>query len=153
MANTFTQIHLQLVFCVQNRISLIQESWKNRLYSYITGIVQNNKHKMIIINGMPDHLHVVIGMRPIQAISDLLADIKRDSSSWINNNKLVKGRFEWQDGYGAFSYAKSDLDRLISYVKNQEAHHLKKSFLQEYRELLNEFNIEYDERYLFHEIK
>jgi REP element-mobilizing transposase RayT len=108
---------------------------------------------MIIINGMPDHLHLVIGMRPVQAISDLLSDIKRDSSIWINENKLVLGRFEWQDGYGAFSYSKSDLAYLIPYVQNQETHHLKKSFLQEYRELLNEFNVEYDERYLFHEIE
>jgi REP element-mobilizing transposase RayT len=95
MPNTYTQIHLQLIFAVQNRISLIQDLWKKRLNQYITGIVQNHKHKMIVINGMPDHLHVVIGMRPTQSIADLLLEIKRDSSKWINNNKLVRGKFQW----------------------------------------------------------
>ncbi|MES2849004.1 MAG: IS200/IS605 family transposase [Bacteroidota bacterium] len=94
MPNTFTQIHLHFVFAVQNRLSLIQNEWKDELYQYITGIVQNNKHKMIIINGMPDHLHIVIGMRPIQSVSDLLQDIKGGSSKWINDKKLVKGKFQ-----------------------------------------------------------
>ncbi len=152
MPNTYTQIHLHFVFAVQNRVSLIEKEWKDRLYQYITGIVQNNKHKMIIINGMPDHLHIVVGMRPTQSVSDLLQDIKGDSSKWINKEKLVKGKFEWQEGYGAFSYSKSALPKLIDYVKNQEKHHQQKTFLQEYKEFLDAFEVEYDERYVFHEI-
>lgn len=153
MPNTYTQIHLQLIFAVKNRISLIQDVWKKRLNQYITGIVQNHQHKVIAINGMPDHLHLVIGMRPTQSIADLLLEIKRDSSKWINKNELVRGKFEWQDGYGAFSYAKSTLPFLIDYVQNQEIHHRKKSFLAEYTELLQEFEVEYNERYLFQEIE
>ncbi len=153
MPNTYTQIHLHFIFAVQNRLSLIQKEWKNELYQYITGIEQNNKHKMIIINGMPDHLHIVVGMRPIQSVSDLLQDIKGGSSKWINDKKLVKGKFQWQEGFGAFSYSKSALPKLIEYVKNQEAHHQKKTFLQEYKEFLDAFEVEYDELYIFHEIE
>lgn len=153
MPNTYTQIHLHFVFAVQNRLSLIQQEWKDRLYQYITGIVQQNSHKMIIINGMPDHLHIVTGMRPTQSVSDLLQDIKGASSKWINDNKLVKGKFQWQEGYGAFSYNKSALPKLIEYVKNQEAHHRKKTFLEEYKEFLDAFEVDYNERYIFHEIE
>lgn len=153
MANTYTQIHLHLIFAVQNRKSLIQNSWKDRLYEYITGIVQQHTHKMIIINGMPDHLHIVTGMRPIQSLSDLMQDIKGGSSKWINDNRLAAGKFQWQEGYGAFSYNKSLLPKLIEYVKNQEAHHKKKTFLDEYREFLKAFEVEYDERYIFKELE
>jgi putative transposase len=153
MPNTYTQIHLHLIFAVQNRMSLIQDSWAENLYQYITGIVQTNKHKMIIINGMPDHLHIVIGMRPSQSLSDLMQDIKGSSSKWINDNKLVAGKFQWQEGYSAFSYNKSSLLKLIEYVKNQKIHHQKKTFLQEYKEFLDLFEVEYDERYLFHKIE
>ena len=153
MPNTFTQLHYQFVFAVQNRICLIQPSWKDELYKYITGIVQNQKHKMLIINGMPDHLHLVVGMRPIQSISDLLKMVKKDSSAWINENKFVRGDFHWQEGYGAFTYRKSDLPTLINYVKNQQIHHHKKTFLEEYKELLIEFDIDFDERYLFRAIE
>ena len=149
MAGTYTQIHLHLVFAVQNRLSLIHSSWKDRLYEYITAIVQQHKHKMIIINGMPDHLHIVIGMRPSQSLSDLLQDIKGSSSKWINEHKLVAGKFAWQEGYGAFSYGKSQLPKLIDYVKNQEEHHKRKTFLDEYTSFLKAFEIEFDERYIF----
>ena len=152
MPNTYTQIHLHFIFAVQNRLSLIQKEWKDRLYQYITGIVQKNEHKMIIINGMSDHLHIVIGMRPTQSNSDLLQDIKGSSSKWINDNKLAKGKFQWQEGYGAFSYSKSALPKLIKYVKNQEEHHKKKTFTEEYREFLKAFEVEFDDRYSFHEI-
>lgn len=108
---------------------------------------------MIIINGMPDHLHIAIGMRPNQSLSDLLQDIKGSSSKWINDNKLVQGKFQWQEGYGAFSYNKSSLPKLIEYVKNQKLHHQKKPFLQEYKEFLDLFEVEYDERYIFQEIE
>ncbi|MEP6616592.1 MAG: IS200/IS605 family transposase [Ginsengibacter sp.] len=153
MANTYTQIHLHLVFAVQNRISLIHDSWKSRLHEYLTAIVHNHKHKMIAINSIPDHLHLVIGMRPMQAVSDLLFELKRDSSRWINKNNFVKGRFQWQDGYGAFSVAKSNLPDLVKYVQNQEIHHSSIPFLEEYKSLLNEFDVNFDERYLFREIE
>ena len=153
MANTYTQIHLQLIFAVQNRRSLIQESWEDRLYEYITGIVQQNTHKMIIINGMPDHLHIVIGMRPIQSLSDLMQDIKGSSSKWINDNKLSAGKFNWQEGFGAFSYSKSQLPKLIEYVKNQKAHHKKKTFIDEYKEFLKAFEVDFDEKYIFKELE
>ena len=153
MSNTYTQMHFQFVFAVQNRISLIQPQWRDKLYAYITGTVQNHNHKMIIINGMADHLHLVVGMRPTQSVSDLLKCIKKDSSQWINDNKFTQGKFNWQEGYGAFTYKKSDLPFLIEYVKNQEDHHHIKSFLDEYRDLLQEFKMEYDERYIFRTIE
>jgi putative transposase len=149
MANTFTQIHLQIVFAVQNRISLIQPSWKDELYKYMTGIVKENDHKLIIINGMPDHIHMLIGMRPSQSLSGLMQDVKGDSSKWINSKKFVKGQFQWQEGYGAFSYSKSHLPAVTNYIKNQETHHKKKSFIEEYKEFLDKFEVPYDERYIF----
>lgn len=153
MANTYTQIHLHLIFAVQNRRTLIQNSWKDRLYEYITGIIQQHKHKMIIITGMPDHLHIVIGMRPTQSLSDLMQDIKGNSSTWINSNRLVSGKFQWQESYAAFSYGKSQLPKLIEYVKNQEDHHKKKTFFEEYKKFLNAFEVDYDERYIFKDLE
>jgi putative transposase len=152
MANTFTQIYLQLVFAVQNRESLIQAIWKDELYKYITGIVQNNKHKLIAINGMPNHLHVFIGYKPHQLIPDLLQDIKGSSSKWINDKKLVTGKFRWQEGYGAFSYSHSHLDSVVKYIMNQEQHHIKRTFREEYNELLKRFEVEYDEKYILEDI-
>ncbi len=152
MANTYTQIHLQFVFVVKYRAAAIHPSWKNELYKYIAGIVQANKHKVIAINGMPDHIHLLIGLRPSQSISDLMQDLKGSSSKWINDNKLIKNRFEWQEGYGAFSYSKSHLKRVIAYIENQEEHHTKKSFIEEYTDFLNEFEIEYNERFIFKEL-
>jgi len=153
MANTYTQIHIHAVFAVQNRISLITETWKDRLYQYITGIIQNNGHKLITINGMPDHLHILFGFRPSQSLSDLMQDIKGDSSRWINQNGFITGRFSWQEGYGAFSYSKSQLSTVAIYIDNQARHHRKKSFLEEYRKILDDFGIEYNERYLFKPIE
>ena len=127
MANTYTQIHIHTVFAVQNRISLIADSWKDRLYQYIIAIINKNGHKPLAINGMPDHLHIVFGMRPAQSVSDLLQDIKANSSLWINDSKLIKGKFSWQAGFGAFSYSKSQLPDLINYVHNQQSHHQKPS--------------------------
>ena len=153
MANTYTQIHIQGIFAVQNRFSLIHESWKDRLYQYIIAIITKNKHKPLAINGMPDHLHIVFGMRPSQSVSGLLQDIKGDSSGWINKSKFIKGKFKWQDGFGAFSYSKSQMPGLINYVHNQQLHHQKKTFLEEYREILDRSEIDYDPRYLFHDIE
>jgi REP element-mobilizing transposase RayT len=152
MPNTYTQIHIQFVFAVKYKIGLIDPSWKNELYKYITGIVQNNKHKMICINGVSDHIHILIGMRPTQSISDLMQDVKGSSSKWVNEKNFVKGKFEWQEGYGAFSYSRSQLSNVISYIENQEQHHAKKSFREEYLDFLQKFEIEYDEKYIFKEL-
>ena len=149
VANTYTQIHIQAVFAVQHRYAIIQDSWKIRLHKYISAIVENNEHKLLAIDGMPDHVHVFFGMRPSQSISDLLQDIKGCSTKWINENRLVRGRFSWQEGYGAFSYSKSDVPRVIDYVKNQAQHHRTTAFLDEYEDLLKEFGVQYDTRYIF----
>ena len=149
MANTYTQIHIQIVFTVQNRDSVILNTWRDELYKYITGIIQNNKHKLLAINGMPDHVHILIGYRPTQSLSDLMQDIKGSSSKWINEKRFVHGRFSWQEGYGAFSYAKTDLAKIIGYIQHQHEHHSRKTFLEEYLELLKEFDIEYNDRFVF----
>ncbi len=149
MANTYSQIHLQIVFAVQNRVSLIQPSWKEELYKYITGIVQNHNHKMLIINGMPDHVHLLVGMRPVQSISDMMEHVKSDSTRWINTKKLTHQKFKWQEGYGAFSYSKSHLPAVMNYIKNQEVHHKKKTFIEEYKEFLEKFEVAYEDRYIF----
>ena len=153
MANTYTQIHIQVVFAVQDRASLIAPVWKDELYRYIMGIIQNHDHKVLQINGMPDHLHILFGMRPTQALSDLIKQVKQDSSKWINQKGFVRGRFSWQSGFGAFSYAKSDLPNVIAYIKHQEEHHRIRTFREEYIELLKAFEIEHDERYLFRSIE
>ena len=152
MANTYTQIYIQTVFAVENRISLIKEQWREELHKYITGIVQNNKHKLIAINSMPDHVHTFIGMKPIQSVSDLLQDIKGCSSTWINEKRFVHGHFNWQSGYGAFSYSHSQIDTVVKYIQNQQEHHEKKTFRQEYIEFLEKFNVDYDERYIFKDV-
>lgn len=151
MANTYTQIHIQFVFAVKYRNGLIHSSYKEELYKYISGIIKENKHKLLAINGMPDHIHIFIGMRPTQSISDLLKDIKGSSSKWINEKKFLKVKFEWQEGYGAFSYSKSQVNNVINYIQNQENHHKKVSFIDEYLRFLKLFEIEYDERYIFKE--
>ena len=149
MSNTYTQIYIHVVFSVQNRISLIRPEWQIELYKYITGIIQNNGHKLIAINGMPDHVHIFIGLKPNQSLSDLMQDVKGDSSKWINSHDYVKGRFEWQTGYGAFSYSISQIDSVVKYIDNQYLHHKKISFKEEYLEFLEKFKIPYDERYVF----
>lgn len=153
MANTYTQIYLQFVFAVQDRFSLIQNEWKDELYKYITGIVQNNKHKLIAINGMPNHIHVFVGYKPHQLVPNLLQDIKGSSSGWVNNKGFVKGKFHWQEGYGAFSYSHSQIDIVAKYIHNQEEHHKRKSFREEYLEFLKQFNLSFDERYILKDIK
>ncbi|PZR24503.1 MAG: IS200/IS605 family transposase [Flavobacterium psychrophilum] len=152
MANTYSQIHLQFVFAVKHRDSLIRSQWKEELYLYISGIIEKQGHKLLAINGMPNHIHIFIGMRPNQSVSDLLQDIKRNSSLWINQKGFVNGKFEWQEGYGAFSYGKSQVKAVIDYIENQENHHKKISFREEYIDFLQKFEIEYDERYIFQDI-
>lgn len=149
MANTYTQIHIQFVFVVKYRKGLIEVSFKEELYQYISGIIKHYDHKLLAINGMPDHVHVFIGMRPTQSISDLMQDIKASTSKWINDKKFLKVKFEWQSGYGAFSYSKSHVQNVINYIKNQENHHKKQTFRDEYLDFLKKFDIEYDERYIF----
>jgi putative transposase len=149
MANTYTQIHIHAVFAVQNRLSLIQDKWKTDLYKYITGIIQNNSHKVLIINGMSDHIHILFGLRPVQSIADLMQDIKGSSSKWINEMNFIRGKFAWQEGYGAFSCNKSNLDNLIRYIENQEIHHRKQTFIDEYKEYLRLHEITFDEKYIF----
>ncbi|MFY7965194.1 MAG: IS200/IS605 family transposase [Chitinophagaceae bacterium] len=152
MANTYTQIHIQFVFAVKYRTATIHSSWKDELYKYITGIIQHHKHKLIAINGMADHIHILIGMRPTQSISDLMQDVKASSSKWINEKQLVQGRFEWQEGYGAFSYGKSQLKDVIAYINNQEQHHKVKTFKEEYIDFLQKFEVEYDEKFIFKDL-
>ena len=152
MANTYTQIYLQFVFAVQNRASLIRSEWQEELYKYITGIVRNQKHKLIAINGVPNHVHLFVGYKPHQLLSELLQDIKGSSSTWINDNRLVKGKFSWQEGYGAFSYSHSHIDRVCKYIMNQEQHHQKRTFRDEYFELLKKYEILYDERFILKDI-
>ena len=149
MANTYTQLHVQLVFAVKYRAALIEKEWKDRLYKYITGIVQENEHKMLQLNGMPDHIHIFVGVRPNQSISSLVQNIKGESSKWIKVEGLCKSPFAWQEGFGAFSYSKSHVPNVIRYIQNQEAHHNNESFLNEYKRFLKSFEIDYDDRYIF----
>jgi REP element-mobilizing transposase RayT len=149
MANTYTQIYIQTVFTIQNRISLIRQEWQEELFKYITGIVQNNGHKLIAINGMPDHLHLFIVMKPNQALSELMQDVKGDSSKWINEKNFINGRFEWQAGFGGFSYSISQIDSVVKYIRNQAKHHETKTFVEEYLEFLEKFQVPFDERYIF----
>lgn len=150
--NTYTQLHIQLIFAVKYRQALIKKEWKDDLYKYITGIIQNRKHKLLSINGMPDHIHILIGLRPNQSISDLVQEVKSSSSKWINESRLIPVRFEWQDSFGAFSYGKSQINDVIRYIEDQEKHHLEKSFREEYLEFLNKFEIEYKDQYVFKEL-
>ena len=151
MANTYTQLHIQFVFAVKYRAALIQKEWKEELHKYMTGIFQENKHKMLQVNSMPDHIHIFIGMRPTQSISSLIQNVKTESSIWIKAKKFCTAPFAWQDGYGAFSYSKSHVDNVIRYIQNQEVQHKKETFLDEYRRHLKAFEIEYDEQYIFKE--
>jgi REP element-mobilizing transposase RayT len=139
MPNTYTKLHIQFVFAVKYRMSLINKEWKEDLNKYITGIFQQNDHKMLQINSMPDHIHIFIGMRPHQSISSLVQNVKTEGSKWIKTQKFCKGAFGWQDSYGAFSYSKSHVPNVIRYIQNQEIHHEKETFLNEYRKILNVF--------------
>src|SRR6266567_5173408 len=149
MANTFSQIYIQTVFAVSGRLSLIRNDFKEDVYKYITGIVRNQKQKLISINGMPDHVHILIGLRPVMALADLVEEIKKDSSNFINRKKWIRGRFSWQEGYGAFSYGHSQLDTIIRYIENQEQHHARRSFKNEYLAWLKKFEIPFEEKYIF----
>jgi putative transposase len=149
MAGTFSQIHLQIVFAVKGRQPLLLKPWREELFKFISGIIANKGHKAIIVGGVEDHIHIFIGFKPTGAISDLVRDIKASSSKWINEQILVPGGFEWQGGYGVFSYARSQVEAVYHYIENQEEHHRKKTFKQEYVEFMQEFEVEYEDRFLF----
>jgi len=149
MPNTFSQIYLQFVFAVKGRQSLVPKVNKEELHKYMTGLVQNRKAKMLAINCMPDHTHLFVGYKPVVLISDFVKEIKVESNEFINHRRWVKGRFSWQEGYGVFSYSHSHIDRVIKYILNQESRHQRKTFRQEYYDLLKKFEISFEEKYLF----
>jgi len=149
MAGTFSQIYIQIVFAVQDRESMIQSAWREELFKYISGIVRNKGQKMLAINGMPDHIHFLIGMKPSCCLSDFVREVKKSSNEFIKEKKFSKFKFNWQEGYGAFSYSHSQIDRVIKYIMNQEKHHKKQTFREEYLDFLNKFEIEFKDEYLF----
>ena len=153
MANTYSQIYLQVVFAVEGRASVIPKAYKEELHKFITGVVTNRSQKLIAINSMPDHVHLLVGLKPDRALSDLVRDVKAASSRLINERHWVAGRFSWQEGFGAFSYSHTQLDDVIRYIANQEQHHAKKTFAEEYREFLERFGVAYDPRYVFKPIE
>jgi len=149
MANTYSQVYLQFVFAVKGKQSLINPKNNEELQKYITGIVQNRKQKMLAINNMPEHLHLFVGFGTTMSMADFMEEVKAISSKFINEKGWLKGKFEWQRGYGVFSYSRSQIDDVIKYIINQQEHHKKKTFKEEYLEFLKKFEVEYDERYLF----
>lgn len=149
MAGTYSQIYIQVIFAVKGRENLIHKSWRDELHKYISGIITAKQQKSIIVNGVSDHVHCFIGLKPGMAISDLVRDIKNNSSKFINEKGFIKGKFQWQEGYGAFSYAYSQIDQVYNYILNQETHHQKKTFKDEYLDFLSKFEIDYKPEYLF----
>jgi REP element-mobilizing transposase RayT len=149
MANTFSQIYIQIVFAVQNRNALIQPAWEEELNKYITGVVQNKGQKMLSINGTNNHIHLLIGMKPTCCLSDLVREIKKASSSFIKEKQFSRFKFQWQEGFGAFSYSHSQLSDVIAYIENQKEHHKKRTFKEEYLAFLKAFEIEFKDEYLF----
>lgn len=149
MADTFSQIYLQFVFAVKHRQNLIAKEHKEEVHKYITALVQNRKAKMLAIHCMPDHIHFFVGYKPSVLISDFVKEIKVESNEFINNKNWISEHFSWQEGYGVFSYSHSHIDRVIKYILNQEKHHAKKTFSQEYHQLLDRFQIQHEEKYVF----
>lgn len=149
MAGTFSQMYIQVVFAVKHRQTLIQPSWEERLYEYTTGIIRNKGQKLLAVNGMPDHIHILIGMKPACCLSDLVREIKKSTNEFINENKFTGSRFNWQAGFGAFSYSHSHLDNVIRYIMNQKEHHRKETFKEEYIAFLRKFEVSYEPQYLF----
>ena len=152
MANTYHQIYLQTVFAVKYRNAVIDKVWKETLFGVIGNLINGTKCKTIIVNGVEDHVHCFLGLKPVVSVSDLMKTVKAKSSKYINDHKLTPERFEWQDGYGVFSYSQSAVDHVYKYIQNQEAHHQKQTFRDEYLEYLKKFKVEYDEQYIFQEL-
>lgn len=153
MANTYTKIYVHFVFAVQHRQCLIKKAWKDELYRYINATITNKGHKLYAIGGMADHLHLLVSMNPDQSMSSFIADVKRSSAMWINQMFLRPGIFAWQRGFGAFTYSKNDVHNVANYIENQEEHHKKQNFHDEYIKFLNDHNIEYDERFVFRQVE
>jgi putative transposase len=149
MPGTYSQIYIQIVFSPYKRKNLISNNWSEELYKYIGGIIKNKGQKLIAVNGMPDHIHIFVNIKPSISVSDLVRDIKNNSTNFINEKRLVKGIFSWQGGFGAFSYSLSQIDTVYNYIMNQKEHHNKESFKEEYLEMLRNFDIEFEEKYLF----
>mgnify|MGYP001497851911 CR=1 FL=1 len=149
MSNTYSQIYIQIVFAVSGRPNLIPGTKREELQKFISGIIRKRGQKMLSIFCMPDHTHILAGMKPDMSVSDMVRDVKAGSSKFINDKKWVKGKFNWQTGFGAFSYSKSQIDTVVKYILNQEVHHKKRTFKEEYLSFLKKFEIEYDEKYLF----
>ena len=149
MANTYTQMYIQVVFAVSERQCLIAETFREDLYKYIAGIIRNEGQKLISIGGVPDHVHLLIGLQPDMALSDLVKAVKSASSNYVNHQGWIRGRFSWQEGFGAFSYSRSQIPAVARYIENQEEHHAKRSFKHEYLMLLTKFDIAFDDRYVF----
>lgn len=152
MANTYHQIYLQTVFAVKYRNAVIANEWKSQLFGVIGNLINETTCKTIIVNGVEDHVHCFIGLKPAVSVSELMKTVKAKSSKFINDHKLTKERFEWQDGYGVFSYNQSSVDNVYKYIQNQEAHHKKQTFREEYLDFLNKFKVDYDEQYIFKEL-
>ena len=153
MANTYNQIYIHLVFAVKYRASVIAKSWRQELYYYITGLIENRGHKVYAVGGMSDHIHILVSLSPKQAISELVLEVKRASSLWIKEKRFVGCKFAWQEGFGAFSYSKSHIENVVRYIQNQETHHEKRTFGEEYVSFLRLFGVDYDEKYLFREME
>ncbi len=149
MPGTYSQLYVQIVFAVAGRESIIDKTWRDELHKYISGIVTAQGQKSIIVNGYRDHVHVFLGLRPSMRISDLVREIKIHSTAFVNDRRLSTGRFSWQEGYGAFSYSRSQVDSVFKYIENQEEHHKRKSFREEYKAFLDKFQIQHDDQYLF----
>ena len=149
MTGTFSQIYIQIVFAVKNRDALIRPEWEGELYKYITGIVQNKGQKMLAINSTNNHIHIFIGMKPNCCLSDLVREIKKSSNTFINEKRFTRYNFQWQEGYGVFSYSHSALNKVVRYIQNQKTHHKKKTFREEYTDFLKKFEIAFKEDYLF----
>jgi REP element-mobilizing transposase RayT len=149
MAGTYSQIYIQIVFAVNGRENLLQKPWRDEVFKYIAGIVKGKNQKPLIVNGVSNHVHLFVGLKPSVSVSDLVRDVKNNSSNFINEHKFVRGRFSWQEGFGSFSYSHSQIEQVYQYIQNQEEHHKKKSFREEYLDFLKKFEVEYDEKYLF----
>lgn len=153
MANAYTQIHIHAIFAVQDKASLIRRDWRRPLYKYIVSSLQYQRHKALAIGGTDDHVHILFALNTTQTLTELVRRIKKGSTEWVNRHALTPDKFEWQSGYGAFSHGKSQIPAVAQYIKNQEKHHTKVSFLDEYKNILNKLGIEYDVQHLFHEIE
>ena len=152
MANTYHQIYLQRVFAVKYRHAVINKEWSSKLFGVIGNLINESNCKTIIVNGVEDHVHCFFGLKPVVSVSELMKTVKAKSSKYINDNNLTSKRFEWQEGYGVFSYSQSSMDSVYKYIQNQEEHHTKQNFRDEYLALLMAFKVEYDEKYIFQDL-